>query len=177
MPYSIHIHKSMLLKGLKMPDPVLEPADIQATKGKANSSGRSFGGVPFRGGHSNGRGRGGQVNYAAEDRPNPFAAHLNPNFAPPPTFNGRGSSAAQGHHSVYKPPPPRANGYHGGPPPPPQGGFYGGGPPPPAYGRPPGPPQPYQGSFNGGAPLQPQQNQARSSTYYRSPQSSQYYHR
>ncbi|KAL9103852.1 MAG: hypothetical protein Q9163_001130 [Psora crenata] len=145
MPQSAHVHKSMLLRGIDMPTPVLEPADIQATRGKANSSGRSYGGVPFRGGHSNGHGRGGQINYAANDRPNPFAAHLNPNYAPPLNFDARGPPPpTHGQYHRYHPQPPaRANGYDFGSKPL-QGGYYNGGIPPPAYGRPPGGIPPHQ---------------------------------
>lgn len=144
MPRSIHIHKSMLLRGVKLGQPALDRADIEATKGRANSSGRSHGGAPLGGGRGNGRGRGGQINYS-NDRPNPFAQHLNPGFAPPPNGFGRGAPPP-GQFNGY-PPPPRA--YFNGPPP--QNGYYGG-PPPAAQGRYSGPPLPPQPGYYNGAP-------------------------
>ncbi|EAW07457.1 5'-_3' exoribonculease Dhp1 [Aspergillus clavatus NRRL 1] len=74
IPKSSHVHKSMLLRGVKFGPPALDNADIQAVKHRAQHSGRSYGGAPFRGGN-----RGGRINYAS-DRPNPFAAHLDPSF-------------------------------------------------------------------------------------------------
>ncbi|TQB72974.1 5'-3' exoribonuclease 2 [Monascus purpureus] len=82
IPKSGHVHKSMLLRGVKFPPPALDQADIQAVKSKAQNSGRSFGGVPFRNGRND---RSGGISYTA-DRPNPFAAHLDPNFMPPANF-------------------------------------------------------------------------------------------
>ena len=152
MPQSSHIHKSMLLRGVKLPPSTLDSADIAATKGRANNSGRSFGGAPLRGGRGGGRGRGGQINYA-EDRPNPFAAHINPNFAPPPHSFGRGGPPPPGQFNGHPPPPIRANGYYDGQPPPPPNGFYNG-PPPPAGGRY-GPPQPPPGGYYNGSPQSP----------------------
>ncbi|KAL9129325.1 MAG: hypothetical protein Q9217_002196 [Psora testacea] len=176
MPHSSHVHKSMLLRGLNMPTPVLEPADVQATRGKANSSGRSFGGVPFRGGYSNGRGRGGQINYAAENRQNPFAAYLNPDFAPPSNFNGNGPPPPRGQYQGYLLPPPKANGYHGESQPPPTG-YYNGGSPLPAYGRPNAQPQPHQGGYYDGPPQPPLRDYGQSNTYYGPSQREQYYRR
>lgn len=91
----------MLLRGVKMPDPVLDSADIDGTRNRSNKSGRSFGGVPLRensGGRGNGRG--GSINYG-----NPFAAHLNPNFDP----NNMGRAPPPPHLAAqmgYQPPPP-----------------------------------------------------------------------
>ncbi|KAL8810500.1 MAG: hypothetical protein Q9200_002534 [Gallowayella weberi] len=158
MPRSSHVHKSMLLRGVQPAPPTLNREDIEATKAAAARSGRSFGGAPLRG---NGRGRGAggdHINYG-DKRPNPFAAHVNPGYAPPPPpyfqggrgpppmppqgwvppppggqYNGYGPPPPrQGFHNSYPPPPP--NVYHGGPPPPPgnvyHGGVQGYGPPPP----------------------------------------------
>ncbi|KAK1146549.1 5'-3' exoribonuclease 2 [Aspergillus melleus] len=145
IPKSSHIHKSMLLRGVKFPEPALDYGDIMAVKNKAQNSGRSFGGAPFRGGGGRG-GRGGHINYAShsqgqgQDRPNPFAAHLDPNFKP------AGNNAPSG----WVPPQPGSTGYSRGPPPPPRGGMqgysdgrqqyqnrgpYGGPPPRQNYGR------------------------------------------
>ncbi|KAI9825759.1 MAG: 5'-3' exoribonuclease 2 [Sarea resinae] len=137
MPHSSHVHKSMLLRGLKMPSPKLDRADIEGTKGRAGRSGRSFGGAPLRDyGERNDQNRGPPVNYS-DSRANPFAAHLNPSFNPQ-GFNGNqlippppGALATPG----WVPPMPDPNSFWRGPPPPPPGqGFqygYGGPPPPP----------------------------------------------
>ncbi|KAL1960864.1 hypothetical protein VTO42DRAFT_5847 [Malbranchea cinnamomea] len=142
IPKSMYIHKSMLLRGVKIPAPVLDKTDIEVIKSKARHSGRSYGGVPLQ--SENGRGRGrGQISYAP-DRPNPFAAHLNPAFIPPPHlgippppppgWNHPGIGAAPYFHGP--PPPPQADRYRpqGGPyqAPPSRGRGYGGPPPPPS---------------------------------------------
>ena len=168
MPKSNHIHKSMLLRGLEMPKPVLERADIEATRAKANSSGRSFGGASLRG-DRNGGGRGGRINYA-DDRPNPFAAHINPNYAPPPAF-GRGPPPGQ--YQSYGAPPPGANGYYGGPLP---GQSYNGHHGSAGYGRPPGPQTDYRGGYNG-PPAPPPYSYGQSASHYGPHQGSQYYRR
>ncbi|KAL9014477.1 MAG: hypothetical protein Q9180_008945 [Flavoplaca navasiana] len=157
MPKSSHVHKSMLLRGVKPAPPTLNGEDIEATKRAAAHSGRSFGGAPLRG---NGRGRGGgrgnggggsQINYG-DNRPNPFAAHVKPGYVPPPPphfQDGRGPPPMppQGwvppppvaQYGGYGPPPrPGFNDFHHPPPmkPPPPGNSYyavnqGYGPPPP----------------------------------------------
>ncbi|KAL8775614.1 MAG: hypothetical protein Q9209_000110 [Squamulea sp. 1 TL-2023] len=157
MPKSSHVHKSMLLRGVQPAPPALNREDIEATKRAAAHSGRSYGGAPLRG---NGRGRdgGGHINYG-DNRPNPFAAHVNPVYAPPPPrqfhggrgpppmppqgwippppggqYNGYGPPPHRQGYNGYAPPPPM-NGYHGAPPPPPGSGYQNGnqgyGPPPP----------------------------------------------
>lgn len=154
MPRSNHTHKSMLLRGVKFPPPALDRADIEATKGKANRSGRSFGGAPSRGDYGNGKGNGrgrGQISYP-DSRPNPFAAHINPNYAPPGVSNNsRGPTPSQPPYG-WLPQPPGAHASRGGPPPPPPPGGgvpYGHPRPPQQYGYPPQPATP--GShFNGG---------------------------
>ncbi|RDH17318.1 hypothetical protein M747DRAFT_101385 [Aspergillus niger ATCC 13496] len=115
----------MLLRGAKLPPPTLDNADIQAVKNKAHHSGRSHGGAPLRNGH-----RGGRINYASE-RPNPFAAHLDPKFMPP----GNSGGAPMGMPAGWVPPNAGGGNYNRGPPPPPRGGgggyhqrsHYGGG--------------------------------------------------
>lgn len=148
MPKSTYIHKSMLLRGVKLSEPALDRSDIEATKGRANRSGRSHGGAPLRGG--GGRGRGGHINYA-DHRPNPFAAHLN---GPPPNgFSGNRGPDPYVDNSYGRGPPPS---YHGFGQPPPHGRYNGaqadghhrGPPPPPPYNL--GPPPP-QNSFPGGS--------------------------
>ena len=72
----------MLLRGVKFAPPALDRADIEATKGRANRSGRSHGSAPLRGRNGNDRGRG-SISYAPDPRPNPFALHVPPGYAPP----------------------------------------------------------------------------------------------
>lgn len=157
-PKSAHVHKSMLLSGAKLPKPALDQADIEGTRSRAENSGRSYGGAPFRGGGGRGRGRGNynngghrgghggggggynnggghgggdQFSYA-NDRQNPFAQHLNPGFAPsgppPPIMHG-GYGPPPGQYGI--PPPHMYGGYNGAPPPPAFSGMGRGGPPPP----------------------------------------------
>ena len=152
MPRSSYTHKSMLLRGVKFSPPALDRADIEATKGKANRSGRSFGGAPIRGDYSNNNGRGrDQISYA-DSRPNPFAAHINPNYAPPSvSSNFRGPPPPQPPHG-WLPQPPGAQAFRGDAPPPrPLGGGvpYGHPPPPQQYGYAP-PPSPPSNHYNGG---------------------------
>lgn len=132
MPKSTYLHKSMLLRGVEFAPPALDQADIQETKSKARVSGRSFGHAPLRDRDSGGRGRGGRIHYG-DDRPNPFAAHLNPGFGPPPDMGNYQSGPPQPPPG-WIPPPPGSASYGRGPPPPPRGGFsYGYNPPPPQY--------------------------------------------
>jgi 5'-3' exoribonuclease 2 len=126
MPTSKHVHKSMLLRGVKLPEKKLDHSDIAILKSKARHSGRSYGGAPLQNTHRNGSygngggggrgGRGGNISFQADrppppqydqqrgggdiDRSNPFAAFLDPKFVPPP-----GASA-----SGRAPPPPVAHG-------------------------------------------------------------------
>ncbi|KAI9716393.1 MAG: 5'-3' exoribonuclease 2 [Chrysothrix sp. TS-e1954] len=92
-PVSTNIHKSMLLRGVQMPDPVLSPADIAAVKERTSRNGRSYGGAPldhgngYRGNGRGGRGGrggggGGHMPNSGSQRPNPFAAHLPPGMVP-----------------------------------------------------------------------------------------------
>lgn len=154
MPRSIHIHKSMLLRGVKFSPAVLDKSDKEATKNQASRSGRSFGGAPFRGnGRGNGRGGrgGGQINYGGDrnDRPNPFAAHMDPNFAPPQMSYGRGGSLPQGQYGA---PPPRVNGHQNGQHTQSRGNYYGGQQPMPTYGGGYAQQPPPGGYYNGAPP-------------------------
>lgn len=115
MPRSSHIHKSMLLRGVEFGPPALDRGDIEAIKGRAGRSGRSYGGAPLRGDHSNGRGRGGQINYA-ESRPNPFAAHINPNFSPQKVPNNLRGGLPPPPSGNWGPPPPGTESSWRGPP-------------------------------------------------------------
>jgi 5'-3' exoribonuclease 2 len=116
MPRSHNVHKSMLLRGVRMPPPMLDRTDIEETRTNAGKTGRGYGGAPLR---ENGAGRGQRINYA-----NPFAQHLNPNFNP--TMQQRA------------PPPPHLVGPNGWfpPPPPGVGQAFPPVPPPPGIGGP-----------------------------------------
>lgn len=143
----------MLLRGIKFAPPALDRVDIEATKSRASRSGRSHGGAPLRGEYGNGRGRGGQVNYA-DSRPNPFAAHVNPGYPPqgmPGNYRGGPPPPPTG---GWAPPPPGSEDFRRGPPPP--ANSYGNAPPygyaPPSqnfnHGRPPPPPPPPPHSYH-----------------------------
>jgi 5'-3' exoribonuclease 2 len=136
MPLATHLHKSMLLRGVKEPPKQLDNSDIAILKSKARHSGRDFGGAPLYDNtrqhpqDRNGNGRGSRISYAADRPPpgmappgtdsrnNPFAAFLDPKFAPVPGM---------------PPPPPQhygngnGNGYRGPPSAGSNGGSYGNG--------------------------------------------------
>ncbi|CAI7609092.1 unnamed protein product [Penicillium glandicola] len=114
IPKSSHVHKSMLLRGVKLPTPMLDSNDIRATHNRSQNSGRSFGGAPFQG-----RGRGGRMSYSS-DRPNPFAAHLDPKFNSGPQGGPGGAPIVP---PGWVPPSQGYGGYARGPPPPPRGGM------------------------------------------------------
>lgn len=112
----------MLLRGVKFSTPMLNDADVRAVKGRAQHSGRQFGGAPL-----NGRGRGGRMDYGG-GRPNPFAAHLDPRFMNMPQGGQGGPQGGQQGGMPMMPPgwvPPQqgAGDYSRGPPPPPRGGM------------------------------------------------------
>ena len=155
----------MLLAGVKFDPFALNRDDIEGTKGRARTSGRSFGGAPLRngnngpgygGGYQNG---GGRINYAApsdrdgdrDPRPNPFAQHIQPGFVPPPYIANRDGYNGSGGRQAYQP-PLQQQGYYDGYPPqqqsyrPPQGNYNN------SYGPPSHPPPvvPYGGGSAGG---------------------------
>ena len=90
IPKSTSVHKSMLLRGLKMPPEALDHGDKVSTREKASRTGRSYGGAPL---HEGGGRDGPRINYSSRGppshqngepaRPNPFAQHLDPSFVPP----------------------------------------------------------------------------------------------
>ncbi|KAL9612530.1 MAG: hypothetical protein Q9167_002869 [Letrouitia subvulpina] len=141
IPKSSHVHKSMLLRGVRPPPPILTREEFEATKSRASNSGRSFGGAPFGRFRNNSRDRGGQINYA-DSRPNPFVSHLDPGFQPPPLpswkYSHKQGPPAPAPMAGWSPPPPQFGGYPNQPghiPPPGYGygppGHYGGPLPPP----------------------------------------------
>ncbi len=119
MPRSHNVHKSMLLRGVQMPTPILDGTDIEETRTNAGRTGRGYGGAPLR---DNGTGRGQKINYA-----NPFAQHLNPNFNPAVQQRAPPPPHLVGPNGWFPPPPPGTG--HGFPPVPPPPGIVGPFPP------------------------------------------------
>lgn len=136
MPSSSHTHKSMLLRGVKLPTPALDRNDMDEIRSKGRRAGRSYGGAPLgrqdyqngrtepinygpgRGGYQGGRGRGGSGGGYGGGRD-----------SYPPPRNGGGYPAPPAN---WVPPPPGTAGFGSGLPPPPppahfgNGGGYGG---------------------------------------------------
>ncbi|KAM7200560.1 XRN 5'-3' exonuclease N-terminus domain containing protein [Naviculisporaceae sp. PSN 640] len=175
MPSSSHTHKSMLLRGVKLPKPALDRSDIEILKSKSNKSGRGYGGVPFRG---NGRGGRGGFNYGPNGR-NGGGSYQQSQQGYGNGYNngaGRGGyggggggnnrydnrqggsySAPPAWQQSAPPPPPGFPGFGTGPPPPPPAHLAGGGRYNQGYGGshdryvPPPPPPGYSGGgYRGG---------------------------
>ncbi|KAH8601378.1 exoribonuclease 2 [Bisporella sp. PMI_857] len=142
MPKSAHIHKSMLIKGVKLPPPALNPADIDATKGRAARSGRSHGGVPLQG---DGRARN-SFSYSPADHFRSAPNHQ-PSYV---SHNSYRNNSYQYSAPAWQPPPPGTGGFARGlpPPPPPNYNNYGQGSP--GYQR--GPPSYHSQAGYGGPP-------------------------
>ena len=146
----------MLLRGVKFATAALNRADIEATKGRASQSGRSHGGAPLRGNFGSNRGRGN--NYHGESRPNPFAAHVDPNFIPSGAFAHSQPNSHPPLLGAWRTPPSEFQAPRQGPPasmayyPPtrfPPAQSYGYGPPGQQhYGQAPPPPPPHNGYHN-----------------------------
>lgn len=119
-PSTSHIHKSMLLRGVKLPPPALDRTDIEMTKSKAQRSGRGYGGVPL-----------GRNNYNHGGRRDPI------NYGPgrDDTRQGRGGYAPPSRRNNHQGPPYGAPPPNWQPPPPGYPGFGVGMPPPPPPAR------------------------------------------
>ncbi|KAH7320318.1 hypothetical protein B0I35DRAFT_451128 [Stachybotrys elegans] len=137
MPTTSHTHKSMLLRGVKMPTPALSRSEIEEIRGRTRRTGRSYGGAPL-GRFDYNSGRQEPIHYGRNDR-----------RGPPPGRGGRGYGRQDSHYPPHAaapppgwvPPPPGGLGFGMGAPPP---------PPPPAYqqhGHP-----PYQGGYHNSQP-------------------------
>lgn len=119
MPSSSHVHKSMLLRGVKLSTPALNRDDIEATKGRAATAGRNPGGQQ-RGGYG-GRGRGG---YGGNQNSN-----NGPGYSRPQQYPREGQGGHNGYSQYpqppqgWQPPPPGVGGFARGPPPPPPVGY------------------------------------------------------
>lgn len=170
MPVTAHVHKSMLLRGLKMPTAALDRSDIEVLRSKSQRSGRSYGGVPLGRPNYNNNNNNNNNNYNG-DRRGPI------NYGPgrpqqrqdqpdrPPNFRSNGYQQRDaypppGTLSSYPqpPPPPGYPGFGVGlPPPPPPAHLYGNGGYGQNYGRnqgygerfPPPPPGNYSGGQQG----------------------------
>lgn len=141
MPAATHLHKSMLLRGVKEPERRLDNSDIAILKSKARYAGRDFGGAPLYDNtrqhpqDRNSNDRGSRISYAADRPPpgmappgadsrnNPFAAFLDPKFAPvsgmpppPPQHYGDGiGNGYRGPHSASSTGGSYGNRYENGP--------------------------------------------------------------
>lgn len=58
LPPTKNAHKSMLLRGVRLPPPFLNHIELDIIRSKATNSGRSFGGAQFSRGNNSGRDRG-----------------------------------------------------------------------------------------------------------------------
>ncbi|KAI8227427.1 Neurofibromin [Colletotrichum sp. SAR 10_86] len=116
-PASSHPHKSMLLRGVKLPTAALDRNDIETLKSKSSRSGRSYGGAPL--GH-NGHNRGGrrdQFSYApsgGNGRHSGNGNYMQHGYGPPGPPQGQS----------WQPPPPGHPGFGMGLPPPPPPAFH-----------------------------------------------------
>lgn len=132
MPKSNHVHKSMLLRGVKFPPPALNQSDIEATRGRASKTGRSYGGVPLKG---DGRGRN-SFSFTSSDQHTSALGHQH-SYGSQNGYNGSNYPIPP---PGWQPPPPGMSGFARGPPPPPPGtyGTYGRGQTqaPPGYSQP-----------------------------------------
>ncbi|KAK3997076.1 exoribonuclease 2 [Cladorrhinum sp. PSN332] len=147
-PASAHQHKSMILRGVKLPTPALDRSDIEALLSKGRNAGRSFGGVPL---NNSGRGgRGDRINYGPgggrNDRGGYGGNSGNGGYGNGYGGGGRGGGGGGGGYRGGG--RGGGNGYRGGgrdhyaapppgwqpPPPPGYPGFGAGGPPPPPPG-------------------------------------------
>ncbi|KAM3426010.1 hypothetical protein NHJ13734_009730 [Beauveria thailandica] len=115
MPKMTHDHKSMLLRGVKMPSPALTRSDVEVLRGKASRGGYSGGNRGGRydagGQHhfrQNGRGRGQDFGHG---RPQ-SNYHRREDPRPPPHQHFRGPGG-------WQPPHPGSSGFGRGVPPPP----------------------------------------------------------
>jgi 5'-3' exoribonuclease 2 len=149
MPRSSHIHKSMLLRGVKLPSRALDQNDIEETRSRAARSGRSHGGVPLRG-NSGSRGRD-SFNYAGSNSLSRSQNQSQKSYGGYDEYNNNNYAPLQ--VSSWQPPPPGVAGFARGPPPPPPGPYgayphaqsYQSQSRPPAYGNQHQPPMPQFG--------------------------------
>ena len=134
MPEIKGIHKSMLLPGIVFGQPVLDYDDVQATRDRANKTGRSHGGVQLsqNGDRSDGR----RINYAARDNGNGYNSGGRGGYAGNNGYGangGYGSGPGSRQQDTFSNLPPglaaqaAAHGFPPGMPPPmPARGGYGG---------------------------------------------------
>lgn len=134
IPSTTHSHKSMLLRGVRLPKQALDRHDIEALRRTLDSSGRSHGGVPLGRNGSDGGRRGDRVNYA------PRGMHSNGRGGNQQYQSARDRSTFgqhQGYNSqrqqLHNPPPPMPSFQQRQPwiPPPPGHPNFGQGMPPP----------------------------------------------
>lgn len=101
MPETKHVHKSMLLRGVKMNPPALTSSEIAEIRSRARNSGRGYGGGRFNGrdgGGGGGRG-GGRFSYASNQ-----PSQLNQSYVPQHSWGSGGGGGGRG--GWQAPPPP-----------------------------------------------------------------------
>lgn len=116
----------MLLRGVKMPRPVLGPQEIDMLRSKARNSGRGHGGVPLRNNYNGERGGRDRINYGPGGGP-PLPVHGGRGSHRSPSQNGLAPERQYAPPNSYGPPP----GWQPSAPPPPGGAGFGFGMPPP----------------------------------------------
>ena len=143
MPKSDIVHRSALLRGVKLDPPMLSRADLEIVKNKAQNSGRSYGGAPlYRSSSGRGHGRGSDFQGSYQSNRGTSRGYQGQNHTPsygsgtwqppppPPGLSSWGGWGGQGNQpraSYTHPPPPyippgryqQAGRYPPPPPPPP----------------------------------------------------------
>ncbi|CCX04525.1 exoribonculease Dhp1 [Pyronema domesticum] len=158
LPKTKNIHKSMLLRGVRLDPPTLNRGDIEMTRSRAEGRGRSYGGAQlYRGrGNHNGSfrsdrgGHGGYNNNRGDDRGDNRGGNWGNN-------NNYNNNRNQGGYPAQQDgtiPPPSTGGWGGSWGGAPQGAAYGLPPPPGQFGRG-GYPQPPPGVRDGGSYVGP----------------------
>lgn len=133
IPKSKNIHKSMLLRGVRLDPPTLSRADIDQIRSRAESRGRSYGGAPLYGGGRGGnRGSfrsdngppqprydnaplqhryGNQQSFGVPPPPPPPGVIPTPSASPYGGWGSWGSAASLPPWGHNQPPPPGQGGY------------------------------------------------------------------
>jgi 5'-3' exoribonuclease 2 len=120
-PASTHQHKSMLLRGVRLPTPALNDSDIEVLKGKASRSGRGYGGAPFNRSGYGDADRRVPINYG----PGSYNQRNQYNHPPRGNFHSTPTNAGQWRQTTH-PPRPGHPGFGIGIPPPPPPTLYSG---------------------------------------------------
>ncbi|KAL7954277.1 exoribonuclease [Trichoderma compactum] len=87
MPQVSQTHKSMLLRGVRMPSPALTRSDIEVIRGKTNRPGRNYGGPPQHYGNNNGGRHRGGYSGGYRDSRDSYNGHSGDNQRFEPHYN------------------------------------------------------------------------------------------